>query len=489
MSAKRDRTEDGQDTGSRLEISAEHEVGRDPYAIHTLDDVAKDEWDESEVFDGLESTLGMSENDEDEDRAASSSIDTAGETSAYDRAQSRSHSEDDDSYVEERSYSEGGRSYSADLAYPPDEDDESETSDDEPVTDDNPHMGAVWASESINAPLFHAAELRHSQADTHLPWELADPARADSDKSTEAMDERRKSSIDSRRISRPPPLPDSPERKRSRTASAALELESQEVVYEGRFLERRSVRRAGQVALASLVGIVLGWMAWGGPNKPPTSEESENTVASEPIVAPLDAGSEAPEPDAGAEGDSGETEDDTVAAKAPVIEQEVQAEPSDAGAVAADDTCAVLIHSKPSGASVWRNDQAIGKTPYRGKQPCGKSIFVVKRDNYKPLEIVRRLRDDGLNKINLELERPSYRVTVTSSPSRAVVRVNGKKVGRTPVAVRLPGYTKAKFTIDKPGHRTWKRTMVPRESNAQVKATLAPSKNKKKKAQKRRQDG
>ncbi len=498
MSAKRGPT-DGQDDSSRLEISAEHEIGtRDPYAIRTLDDVAKDEMYEPEAYDGLDSTLGMTESGE-RQHVASESI----ETKAYER------DEDAEEDEERRGYSESEeqrwdprRAYSDDSVLLDDTDDQ----DDESITDDGPDMGAVWASESINAPLFHAAELRSSDADSsdaanhQLPWELQDPADLrEANKSLietlDVADLREEPTPEPRRISRPPPLPSMlSERRRMSTADQPMELEPQEVVYDGHFWERRSFKRAAQVALASVVGIVLGWMAWGGPNEPVDAEleaaDAGVEAASEPIVTALDAGLT---PDAAAEEPkkSDEDEEDTVAAaRAPIEEPKPEPTIDEVApvAAAADNGCAVLIDSKPSNASIWIEGQAIGKTPYRGKQPCGRAKFVVKRENYKSQEVTRRLRDDGLNKINLELERPTYRVQVTSTPSRAVVRVNGKKVGKTPMAVSLPGYTKVKLVIEKKDHKAWKRTMVPRDTSKAVKATLTPSK-KKKGSKKRRSDG
>jgi hypothetical protein len=464
-----------EDTGfdpNALDVHAADEIG-DPYAVNSLDDLAKDGSEDLPSYAAYDSTLGLSQVEEADRRPTESGTWDTGSEEARDSAAPtfrREVSEDDG--------------------------DES-----------------VWtrSSESVNAPLFHSAELK--QTDTgSSPWDPADsPFSGDKPfesviQTMEAISEERYTTEPSGERQSPPPTPEflggAPaseffgEEREPSYSDHAFEVESQDVVYEqsqaarfkDRIRDRKFMKRSGQVAIASIIGLVLGWMAWGGGDEPTDPD------AGPEVAAVADAGTvevesgearaleakPAPEKAKPAPAD----EPDVVAGDAGVFA--VDDEDKIAKAAAVDAGCAVIIHSKPIGASVWVKDEVIGKTPFRGKLPCQKTAFRIKRDNYRPVETERRLRDDGLNKINVELERPNYRVRVTSVPSRAVVKVNGKVKGRTPLALKLPGYTKAKIVIDRPGHRTWKRTMIPQTAGEVVKAKLQPTK---KKSKKRRTDG
>ena len=57
----------------------------------------------------------------------------------------------------------------------------------------------------------------------------------------------------------------------------------------------------------------------------------------------------------------------------------------------------------------------------------------------------------------MRLERPQFRVKVTSRPPGAMVKVGGADVGKTPVTISLPGFETTSIELVKGGVTTTQR--------------------------------
>lgn len=143
----------------------------------------------------------------------------------------------------------------------------------------------------------------------------------------------------------------------------------------------------------------------------------------------------------------------------------------------------VHISSDPSGALVFLNDKVIGETPFdttveQRKGDYNIYTFKVLKEEYKPVkrafkeqlyhETVSDLIPENLHFI-LE-ERKKYNIAVTSTPSGAVVALNGEVIGETPctatIRERIGNPRVFDFVAVKDGYaqgRTVLKEFLPRE--------------------------
>jgi eukaryotic-like serine/threonine-protein kinase len=123
------------------------------------------------------------------------------------------------------------------------------------------------------------------------------------------------------------------------------------------------------------------------------------------------------------------------------------------GAIAASAT--LEVRSLPSNASVridgkW---QTSGRTPATFSVPAGRAVDLrVQLDNYEPFNTQVVLQANQAQRVQANLVRISGTITVESKPSGALVTVDGRDVGRTPLTLdNLPMLVAARVRITKDG--------------------------------------
>jgi hypothetical protein len=107
----------------------------------------------------------------------------------------------------------------------------------------------------------------------------------------------------------------------------------------------------------------------------------------------------------------------------------------------------LLIVSTPPG-SVRIDDRVRGRSPLTTVVESGPHEVVVERPRYLP----GHAHIEGPGRVVLELQRPPATLHVTSTPSGAIVRVDGQQVGTTPVNLTVSGYEQHKVEIELNGH-------------------------------------
>lgn len=129
----------------------------------------------------------------------------------------------------------------------------------------------------------------------------------------------------------------------------------------------------------------------------------------------------------------------------------------------------LAVSSRPAGATVIVDGEALGTTPLTAKVRAGKHEVVVQKDRYA----TQTESVDAPAQLRIELRRPSAILHVRSTPAAAEVTVAGEVRGRTPVDIKLPGYESYDVRVALAGARPWrKRVYLGRVSN-NVEATLA----------------
>ena len=116
------------------------------------------------------------------------------------------------------------------------------------------------------------------------------------------------------------------------------------------------------------------------------------------------------------------------------------------------------VSSVPAGASVYVDESFIGVTPLRITVSVGTHKIKVVKAGYKPYETTVEVRAGETAKLSVKLEVKKAELTITSNPSGAEVYIDDKRVGTTPLKLKLaPGtYT---IKIVKEGYREYIATI------------------------------
>ncbi|MBZ0236852.1 MAG: PEGA domain-containing protein, partial [Deltaproteobacteria bacterium] len=114
-------------------------------------------------------------------------------------------------------------------------------------------------------------------------------------------------------------------------------------------------------------------------------------------------------------------------------------------------SCKVAFTSSPDAAEVVLDGSVIGTTPFEHEGSCAAYQVTFRRDKYASLteEVAA-----GATSLDVRLERPPFKVRVTSRPSGAVVKVGGENLGKTPVTITLPGFETTSIELVRGGKTT-----------------------------------
>ncbi len=143
----------------------------------------------------------------------------------------------------------------------------------------------------------------------------------------------------------------------------------------------------------------------------------------------------------------------------------------DAAAVTSTD-CIVELTSVPTGAEVVHDKTVVGTTPAKLTLPCGvaaklalrKARFVAAQRVVTPTATPTRLR--------VALVKTMFSVKISSIPTGATITSNGKSLGVTPAAVKLPAFESSTILITKDGFTPESQTITPKQNNQAVHTAL-----------------
>ena len=178
-------------------------------------------------------------------------------------------------------------------------------------------------------------------------------------------------------------------------------------------------------------------------------------VDATPAIAPSPADAAAPSIiDASAAADN--NSETTAAAKPPAL---------DAG------DCDVTFTSTPSGADILIDGTLAGVTPATVSVACAPSKVTFRKKgmpsdvkSFKPTK-------KGITVVG-HLSRLMFTVKVTSQPSGATIAVNGKSIGKTPSAVKVPAFQTVSIGVNKDGYAPLKQPLTAKEDGTAIRFTL-----------------
>jgi hypothetical protein len=189
--------------------------------------------------------------------------------------------------------------------------------------------------------------------------------------------------------------------------------------------------------ISALLGLGAGWLLW--------APASPTAAAQEPQVAAASPGDSKP----------GVADTPTPA---------VASTPA---------TCKLAVQSKPAGAEVRAGDAQLGVTPIDAEVECRDEIELrINRRHYTPVTKTVKLSPDEPAKVAVDLERPTYKLSIRSIPRGASVAINGEDRGKTPTVVDVPGHEKLEVEISRRGYRTYKESVTAKRRRTLVKTKL-----------------
>jgi hypothetical protein len=146
--------------------------------------------------------------------------------------------------------------------------------------------------------------------------------------------------------------------------------------------------------------------------------------------------------------------------------------PADTSAATGPGDCTISIASKPEGATVRAHERELGTTPLDTTLPCGPTVLQIERSRFVTVNHELELAPDHDNKVEVELERPTTQLEVVSSPGGAIVLIDGKKVGKAPVKVKVDAYSRTSIVVRKSRYQTFRKRVYPKAPKHKVVAKL-----------------
>jgi hypothetical protein len=252
--------------------------------------------------------------------------------------------------------------------------------------------------------------------------------------------------------------------------------------------ERRRRRRAllvGVIVAALAAGVVIGnlmpgWMgSQAGPSNdvrassapPAEAQGAAGTVAgtapaTDQVVADVDAGAAT-----AVEADTAVVADDAA------VGGEVASHTLQDGGAAADapeSHCELSVSGSPRRAKVFVGERSLGTTPLRAEVECGEVKLRIVGAGHKAKTQTVVARADQPTEISFRLERVMTRLRILSAPPGATVRMRGRRVGKTPLAVSVPAFATSTVSVELDGYKKWSRRVRVGASGETVKAMLWP---------------
>ena len=147
--------------------------------------------------------------------------------------------------------------------------------------------------------------------------------------------------------------------------------------------------------------------------------------------------------------------------------------PPDGDPIPATRNCVVRVTTKPAGAAVFWGDTALGSSPIRNAAvPCGTATVTLRREHFA--EVTRTITADRARDtiVTERLRRPPAKLMVTSSPPRAFIRLNKRRIGPTPREIDTPRFERVRIEASLPGYRRWRKTLYVKEAESEVDVRL-----------------
>jgi hypothetical protein len=116
------------------------------------------------------------------------------------------------------------------------------------------------------------------------------------------------------------------------------------------------------------------------------------------------------------------------------------------------------LESNPSDAKVYVDKKYIGNTPINFDVEYGLKRLEIKKDNYVDYFLMTSINNGETKNMNIKLVKDVGYLDVTSEPNKAMIYLNGRYVGKTPMIANITaGETNLMLKYD--GYETFNATV------------------------------
>ncbi len=145
-----------------------------------------------------------------------------------------------------------------------------------------------------------------------------------------------------------------------------------------------------------------------------------------------------------------------------------------AAPAAAASGCQLRVSSNANPSQIFVNGQPGGESPAVVEAPCGPVTVELRRARYATA--TRQLEaTPGVTEVELKMARPIVKLHITSRPSGAMVRLNGRDVGETPLTTEVPAFRRHTVVWSDHSGATATQLVYPQGHGESVTATLLSS--------------
>lgn len=132
------------------------------------------------------------------------------------------------------------------------------------------------------------------------------------------------------------------------------------------------------------------------------------------------------------------------------------------------------VSTKPAQADIYIDGNLKGKTPLKidGITP-GEHVLKIQKSGYKAIEGKFSVEANKVKEYSMDLKR-LYTLSVSSNPGDAVVLINNKKVGKTPIKYEVEENTRLTLQVVKPNYNLYKKNLHI-TGDDQISITLNPA--------------
>ena len=154
------------------------------------------------------------------------------------------------------------------------------------------------------------------------------------------------------------------------------------------------------------------------------------------------------------------------------VDAAVAAVPVDAAA--APVTCRLEIATTPTGAALTLDRTSLGNAPFSGEVPCGAATLVARLPQFSTSTRQLKLVAGKPQKVAVKLARPVHDITILSTPIHAVVKIDGRKVGFTPLSTTIAAFGSHTVTLELEGYQVYRKVVQTDVPEQTVAAPLVP---------------
>ena len=164
-------------------------------------------------------------------------------------------------------------------------------------------------------------------------------------------------------------------------------------------------------------------------------------------------------------------------AKPAVVEPPSEAEkpapaPGDGPPVVGEGACQLVIASTPAGSMVQLDDKVIAPSPITVATTCAAHKVDISHARYQTLTRNVTLAEGKRQTIDVNLQRPTHAVTVSSNPSGATIFINGHRAGTTPTVINVLGWETVTLEVKKTGFQPVSQRLYSRQVEDKVSVQL-----------------